>query len=99
VSQAEAPMVRFGSLISGFGKTLLNTAKWQVASTAIHAVAGAFSSAVNHAKDLDRALNDIRIVTGYSTDTMAKFADKARIAASELSTTTTEYAQAALIFY
>jgi tRNA C32,U32 (ribose-2'-O)-methylase TrmJ len=54
---------------------------------------------VSHAKDLNTALNDIRIVTGYSTDEMAKFAATAREAASALNTTTTEYSKAALIFY
>jgi len=29
------------------------------------------SSAVGHAEDLNRALNDIRIVTGYGIDTMS----------------------------
>jgi hypothetical protein len=57
------------------------------------------SSAVRHAEELNVALNDIRIVTGKTNTEMQMFADSASKAARELSTTTTEYARAALIFY
>jgi hypothetical protein len=33
------------------------------------------TSAVSHAEHLNTALNDIRIVTGYSVNTMAEFAE------------------------
>jgi TP901 family phage tail tape measure protein len=44
-------------------------------------------------------LTDIQIVTGQSAEDMAKFADRANKAAKELSTTTTTYTDAALIYY
>jgi hypothetical protein len=50
-------------------------------------------------KDLNESLNDIRIVTGYSADTMADFAKEANKAAKALSTSTNEYAKASLIYY
>lgn len=99
VASAEAPMLRVNQRLKDFGVTLANTIKWQIASTAIHGISGMLSSAVSHAEDLNKALNDIRIVTGYSTNTMANFAIEASNAAKELNTTTTEYARAALIFY
>jgi hypothetical protein len=48
---------------------------------------------------LNESLNNIRIVTGYNADYMAKFAEEANAAAKALSTTTTAYTDAALIFY
>jgi uncharacterized membrane protein len=48
--------------------TLKNTAKWQLSSSVIHGIIGAFSGAVSYAKQLDSALNDIRIVTGQTVD-------------------------------
>ena len=99
IASAEAPSIRLNKQMAEMGKTLLNTAKWQVASTLIHGVSGALSSAVRHAEELNDALSDIRVVTGYSTDYMAKFAKEATKAANELSTTVTEYSKAALIFY
>ena len=99
VSQAEVPMVRANGMVKNFMTTLANTAKWQIASSAIHGIVGAFNSATSHAKNLNKALTDIQIVTGYSTDYMSRFAESASKAAKELNTTTTEYAKAALIFY
>ena len=99
VSQAEAPLIRVNDKLKNFGVTLLNTIKWQLASNLIHGVQGAIEGAVSHAKDLNSALNDIRIVTGYSSDYMADFAAKASEAAKALNTTTVEYSKAALIFY
>jgi hypothetical protein len=54
---------------------------------------------VTYAKELDKSLTDIRIVTGKSADEMAKFAKSANVAAKELSTTTTKYAEASLIYF
>jgi hypothetical protein len=76
-----------------------NTARWQLSSTALHAFIGAISSAFNYAEDLNESLNNIRIVTGKSVEEMAKFAKEANKAAKALSTTTTEYTNASLIFY
>jgi hypothetical protein len=92
-------MIRVNQRLRDFGTTLLNTIKWQLASSAIHAVSGMLSSAVRHAEELNVALNDIRIVTGKSSSEMALFAAEANAAAKALSTTSTEYARAALIFY
>lgn len=99
IASAQTPMLNISNAIAQFGKTLVNTVKWQLASNLIHGVQGALQAAVSHAKDLNSALNDIRIVTGYSIDKMAEFTDAARTAAKELNTTTTEYAKASLIFF
>ena len=99
IASAQTPMLNVSNAIAEFGKTLVNTIKWQLASNLIHGVQGALQAAVSHAKDLNSALNDIRIVTGYSTDKMSEFVSQARESAKELNTTTTEYAKASLIFF
>lgn len=99
VASAEAPVVRINRRLAEMGQTLLNTAKWQLASKAIHGVEGAMSAAVQHAEELNNALSDISVVTGYSKQSMASFAEDAAKTAKALNTTTTEYAKAALIFY
>lgn len=99
VSQAEVPMHKMSKTLTSMGTTLFNTIKWSISSAAINAFTGSISEAVTHAKNLNAALNDIRIVTGYSTDYMANFAVQASKAADALSTTTTEFSKAALIFY
>ena len=89
--------------LSASVKPLLNTffsaAKYSLAYGAINAFTNGISSAVQYAKELDQALTDIRIVTGYSSDTMARFTSEANKAAKALSTTTTEYAKASLIYF
>lgn len=99
ISAAEAPMLRLGGHLKTFASTLANTAKWQIASTLIHGIMSSVQGAVSYAKNLNTALNEIRIVSSQSASQMAAFADQASRAAKELNTTTTEYAKAALIFY
>ena len=99
ISSADMPLAKVNDKLKNFGVTLLNTIKWQLASNLIHGVQGALQGAVSHAKELNSALNDIRIVTGYSVDTMANFTNQARQAAEALNTTTVEYSKAALIFF
>lgn len=99
ISTAELPLKRSNALLKEFGTTLANTARWQISSSILHGFMGAVQSAYYYAQDLNESLNNIRIVTGQDADQMAKFAKQANIAAKALSTTTTEYTDAALIYY
>lgn len=99
ITQAELPLRRTNSLLKKFGTTLANTARWQISSSILHGFMGSLQTAYGYAQDLNESLNNIRIVTGQTTDQMAKFAKQANIAAKALSTTTTEYTDAALIYY
>lgn len=80
-------------------KTLKNTARWEISSKVLHTLESALSNSYRYAQDLNKSLNDIRIVTGYNTDQMAKFAKEANLAAKALSSTTTDYTKASLIYY
>ena len=99
IAQADAPMVKLNGRLGEFMTTLKNSARWQISSNILHGLEGAVGSAIGYAKDLDESLNNIRIVTGKSTDDMASFAKEANEAAKALSTTTTNYTDASLIYY
>lgn len=99
IANAESPLLRTNSKLKEFQTTLMNTARWQISSSILHGFMGALSSAYGYAQDLNQSLNNIRIVTGYNTDQMSKFAEQANKAAQALSTTTTRYTDAALIYY
>ena len=99
VAKAEQPVMRINGMLGEFGEQLKQTAKWQLSASAYRAVLGTMSSAYNYAKDLNKSLNNIQIVTGQSSAQMADFAKEANAAAKALSTTTTAYSDAALIFY
>lgn len=99
VASAEAPMFRVSDKLKEFGQSMLNAARWKMAQGALNAMSGSISAAVSHAEHLDKALTDIQIVSKMSNAQMAEFANQASKAAKELNTTSTEYAQASLIFY
>ena len=86
-------------LLDDMGKTMSNTIKWGLSSSAWNTMTGSFQKAYNYVKDLDRSLNDIRIVSGQSADQMAKFAMEANRAAKTLGASTLDYTDAALIYY
>lgn len=99
IVDAEVPMRRSNQLLNQFWTTLKNTAKWQISSSILHGFIGSLQSAYGYAQDLNESLNNIRIVTGYNVDKMAEFAVQANKAAKALSTTTTEYTNASLIYF
>ena len=99
IMSAEVSLTRANTLTTQLWTSLKNTARWQISSSILHGFMGTIQSAFGYAQDLNGALNDIRIVTGQSVDEMSKFAEKATKAAKALSTTTTAYAKASLIYY
>ena len=82
-------------LFSSFKNTIMYTGFNAMLNTATKTV----SQAMGYIKDLDRSLNDIRIVTEKSADDMKNFAVQANNAAQALGTTTTNYTDASLIYY
>ncbi len=99
VVSAEVPLKRSNALISETWTTLKNTARWQFSSSMLHGFMGSIQAAHGYAQDLNESLNNIRIVTGQNIDQMARFAEEANKAAKSLSTTTTNYTNASLIYY
>lgn len=99
VALAEAPTKRLSNFWTKLWSTFGNTVRWQFTTGLLHTFTGQLSSAYRYAQDLDESLNNIRIVTGKSAEEMAKFAQQANNAAKTLSTTTTDYTNASLIYY
>lgn len=99
VAKAEVPITRSNQLLNSLWITMKNTMRWQLTSSALHGFVGALETAYGYTKDLNRSLTDIRIVSGKSADDMVVFAEQANKAAQALSTTTTDYTDASLIYY
>lgn len=87
------------SILSKMGTTLMNTIRWNISASAVNAVTSEFQKMYYFAKDLDRTLTDIRIVSGQTADQMERFAIHANESAKALKVSTIEYAQAATLFY
>ncbi len=99
ITQAELPLRRTNKLFDQLWVTMKNTMRWQLTSSVLHGFVGVLEQAYNYSKDLNRSLNEIRIVSEKSADDMSKFAEQANKAAKALSTTTTDYTDASLIYY
>lgn len=99
ITTAEIPLKRSNALLAEFGTTIKNTARWQLSSSILHGFIGSLESAYGYAEDLNKSLNEIRIVSGQSTDQMAKFAKQANESAKALSASTLAYTDASLIYY
>ena len=99
ITQAELPLRRTNKLFDQLWVTMKNTMRWQLTSSVLHGFVGVLEQAYDYSKDLNRSLNEIRIVSEKSADDMSKFAEQANKAAKALSTTTTDYTDASLIYY
>ena len=87
------------NILDKMATTLGNSFKWSAASSVVNRMAGSIQGAWNYAKSLDTSLNDIRIVSGKSANEMERFARTANQAAQRLGKSTTDYTNAALIYY
>ena len=99
IAQSEIPAKRLSGTMQKLGQTLANTVRWQISSSALSAFTSTISEGYQYAQKLNRSLNDIRIVTGYSADRMADFAKDANSAAKALSASTLDYSKASLIYF
>lgn len=99
ITNADNSTFTLNKKIKELGVTLKNTVKWQISSSMIHGFMGAIQSAYGYAQNLNKSLNNIRIVTGQNIDQMERFAATANKAAKALSTSTLNYTDAALIYY
>lgn len=99
ITAAQVPLKRTSKLFDELWITMKNTMRWQLTSSALHVLVGTLQTAYGYAKDLNRSLNEIRIVTSKSAEDMTAFAEQANRAAKALSTTTVDYTDASLIYY
>lgn len=99
ITQAELPLRRTNTLMNELWVTMKNTMRWQLTSSVLHGFVGSLEQAYGYSKNLNRSLNEIRIVSEKSAEDMARFAEQANKAAKALSTTTTNYTNASLIYY
>lgn len=87
------------NIIEKMKSSLMNVGQYLISTNLLRGLTQGATDAIQYIEDLNSSLNDIRIVTGYSSDKMREFAVEANKAAKSLSTTTNEYAKASLIFY
>lgn len=99
IANAEMPAIRLNSLISQTWATIKGSFRWEIVTRGLTSALGKVQEAYNYVQDLDKSLNSIRIVSGESAESMAKFAKQANIAAKELRSTTLDYSNASLVYF
>lgn len=98
LGSTEAKVSRMSTTVTKMFNTFQNTLRWGITASIFETASNSIGRAVDYVRDLDRSLNDIRIISGYSAEDMNKFADSANKAAQALGKTTTEYTNASLIY-
>ena len=86
-------------LLDRMATTLGNSIRYTFSTKLINSFVGSIQTAYSFAKNLDKSLNNIRIVTGKSSEEMANFAVQANKAAKALGASTLDYTNASLIYY
>ena len=86
-------------LLDEMATSMANTVKWGITAGIFNKITQSIQQAFSYTKKLDSSLNDIRIVTDKSAESMEKFAVQANKAAKNLGASTMDYTQASLIYY
>ena len=86
-------------LLDKMAQSMSNTITWGITSSIFNNITNSVQDAYHYVKQLDTSLNDIRIVTDKSAESMAKFAVQANDAAKNLGASTRDYTDASLIYY
>ena len=79
--------------------TFTNVARYSISTSVFNKMTGSLQNAYNYSVKLDKSLNNIRIVSNESAESMEKFAKQANQAAQQMGSTTRDYTDAALIYY
>ena len=92
-------MLQLSEKMQAFAKQMKRTISIQLSYGIMNSFLDTFRDAYSYAQSLNKSLTNIQIVTGKSSSEMRAFAVEANKAAKALSTSTTAYTDAALIYY
>lgn len=99
LTKLDTTLYKTSGFLDKMASSFANIARYQINTMAFRSLTGTISSAVSYAKELDKSLNNIQIVTGKSSQYMQSFAKEANELAKALGTTTTKYTDASLIYF
>lgn len=94
-----AVLNKYREHVDHFKESITNAFRYNVINKFLDVLTQQISGSIQYIRELDTALNGIRIVTGNSSEDMLKFAENIQEAAHALGRTATEYAEASLLFY
>ena len=86
-------------LLNDMFTTFKNTVRYGISSSIFNNMTNSIQKAYDYSKQLDTSLNDIRIVTDKSAESMADFAKQANEAAKGMGASTLDYTNSSLIYF
>lgn len=92
-------MVQSSKVLDKMFLSMKNVFAYNISAGIFNKLTGSIEQAYSYAKNLDKSLNDIRIVTDKSAESMATFAENANTAAKNLGANTLDYTNASLIYF
>ena len=99
ILESNVQLKQSSKLLDKMSVTMANTVRFGISSSIFNNLTSSISKAYNYTLQLDKSLNDIRIVSNESAANMERFAKQANVAAKELGASTLDYTKAALIYY
>lgn len=99
VLSTQMPIKQTSAMLDKMAITFKNTIRYGISSAVWNSFSRSVQNAYKYVKDLDKSLNDIRIVSNKSADDMSRFAVQANKAAQALGASTLDYTKGALIYY
>ena len=99
IAQGQTGMLQLSEKMQDFAKQMKRTISIQLSYGIMNSFLDTFRDAYSYAQSLNKSLTNIQIVTGKNSSEMRTFAVEANKAAKALSTSTTAYTDAALIYY
>ena len=92
-------LTKSNELLNKFAITFANTVRYGISSSVFNNFTNSISKAYSYVQNLDKSLNDIRIVSNATASDMERFAKYANGAAKSLGASTLDYTKGALIYY
>ena len=99
IVNTQAPLKQTNAALDKLVVSFKNTVRYGISSSIWNNFSNSVRQAYTYIKDLDKSLNDIRIVSGQSADQMERLAYQANKTAQALGNSTLDYTKAALIYY
>lgn len=98
VSRIDTSFKSVSSTFDNVFRTFSNTLRWGISASILETISNSLNRSVEYVKELDKSLNDIRIVSGQSAAQMQDFTTYANQAAQAVGQTTTAFTNASLIY-
>lgn len=95
----QTPISKADTALDKFGRTLINSLRYNIVNNFVDSILSKGGDVISFFEDVDKNLNNIRIVSGKTTEEMAGFTTQSMAYAREMGVLTNTYLKASEIYY